>query len=168
MLLVVVLFVEAIPMGVLVGAVFDRSLQRRTRFWRRFTGIVIVVVLPELAALVAPVGEQAVVALVWGGLAWGLLLLVPSWFVLFHGWGFNPGSADDDDSGPGPEDGPPSPRSPIGGIPLPDAESSSARVRDHRPPLRAPRTRRPVRDRERPPVRLWPLRLRPRPRPGLS
>jgi hypothetical protein len=37
---------------------------------QRFAGVVIAVVLPELAAVVAPVGEQTVVVLIWGGLAW--------------------------------------------------------------------------------------------------
>lgn len=160
--LVVALSIEAIPIGVLVSAAFDRSLHRRSRFWLRFAGIGIVVVLPELAAVVAPVGEQTVGVLIWVGLAWGILLLVPSWFVLFRGWGFDPGSADDDHEGPpGPEDRRPTPPSPIGGIPLPDAEPSSARVRDHRLPRRATHRRRPVRERERPPLRLWPLRLWP-------
>jgi len=69
--LVVVLPVQAIPIGVLVGAAFDRSLHRRSRFWLRFAGIVIGVVLPELAAVSAPVGEQTVGVLIWAGLAWG-------------------------------------------------------------------------------------------------
>jgi hypothetical protein len=161
---VVVLVVETIPIGVLVSAAFDRSLRRRSRFWQRFAGIVIAIVLPELVAVVAPVSEQAFVALFWAGLGWGILLLVPSSFVLFHGWGIDPGSADDDGEGPGPEDGRPTPSPPIGGIPLPDAERSSARIRDHRPPRRAPRPRRPVRERERSPSLLWPLRLWPRER----
>lgn len=159
---VVVLSVEAIPIGVLVSAALDRSLRRRSRFWLRFTGIVIAIVLPELAAVVAPVGEQTLVTLILLGLGWGILLLVPSWSVLFHGWGQDPGSADDDGEGPGPEDGRPTPRSPIGGIPLPDSEPSSARVRDHRPPRQALRPRRPARERERSPLRLWPSRLWPR------
>jgi hypothetical protein len=125
--LVAVLSIEAIPIGALVGAAFDRSLHRRSRFWLRFAGIVIAVVLPELAAVVAPVGEQTVGVLIWVGLAWGILLLVPSWFVLFRGWGFDPGSANDDDEGPpGPEDGRPTPRSPIGG-------SHSPTQNSHRP-----------------------------------
>lgn len=151
---VVALSVETIPIGVMVGAAFDRSLRRRPRFWLRFAGIVSAIVLPELVAVVAPVGEQTVVTLILLGLGWGILLLVPSRFVLFHGWGFDPGSADDDGDGPGPEDERPTPPSPIGGIPLPDAEPSSARVRDHRPPRRAARHRRPARERERPPSPL--------------
>jgi hypothetical protein len=153
---VVVLLVETIPIGVVVGAAFDRSLCRRSRFWLRFAGVVIAIVLPELAAVVAPVDEQTVVTLILVGLGWGILLLVPSRFVLFHGWGFDPGSADDDGDGPGPEDERPTPPSPLGGIPLPDAEPSSARVRDHRPPRRAARPRRPARERERPPVTSGP------------
>jgi hypothetical protein len=58
-------------------------------------------------------------------------------------------------------DGPPTPPAPIGGIPLPDAEPSSTRVRDHRPPRPGLRPGRPVREREHLPLRLWPLRLSP-------
>jgi hypothetical protein len=134
-----------------MGAAFDRSLRRRHRFWLRFAGIVIAIMLPELAAVVAPVGEQTFVMLTLLGLAWGILLLVPSWLVLFQGWGLDPGSGDDDGEGPGPEDERPPPPSPIGGIPLPEAEPSSARVRDHRPRRRAARPRRAARERERPP-----------------
>jgi hypothetical protein len=143
---VVLLFVEAIPIGALVSAVFDRDLRRRSRFWLRFAGIVIAIVLPGLVALAVPVREQTVAMLI--GLGWGILLLVPSWFVLFQGWGLDPGSADDGD-GPGPEDARPTPPSPIGGIPLPDAEPSSARVRDHRPTTWPVPPRRPVRERDR-------------------
>jgi hypothetical protein len=142
---VVVLSVEAIPIGVLVGAASDRSLRRRPRFWLRFAAIITAIVLPDLVAVVAPVDEETIVMLILAGLGWGILLLVPSWSVLFQGWGFDPGSADDDGEGPGPEDGRPPPPSPIGGIPLPDAEQSSARVRDHRPPRREARPRRPAR-----------------------
>jgi hypothetical protein len=158
---VVALSVETIPIGVMVGAAFDRSLRRRPGFWLRFAGIVIAIVLPELVAVVAPLGEQTSVTLIVLGLGWGILLLVPSCFVLFDGWGFDPGSTDHDDEGPGPDDGRPTPPGPIGGIPLPDAEPSSARIRDHRPPRRAARPRRPDRERERSPLCLWPLRLWP-------
>jgi hypothetical protein len=147
----VALSVETIPIGVMVGAAFDRSLRRRPRFWLRFAGLVIAIVLPGLVAVFAPVGAQALVTLSLLGLGWGILLLVPSRFVLFDGWGSEPGSADDDGDGPGPDDGRPTPPSPIGGIPLPDAEPSSVRIRDHRPPRRGARHRRPARDRERGP-----------------
>lgn len=154
-----VLSVEAIPIGALISAAFDRSLCRRSSFWLRFAGLVIAIVLPELVAVVAPVGQHAAVTLFWSGLGWAILLLALSRFVLFHGWGFDPGPADEDGEGPGPGDGRPLAPAPIGGIPLPDAEPSSTRVRDHRPPRRAPRPHRPVRQREHLPSRLWPLRL---------
>jgi hypothetical protein len=54
------------------------------------------------------------------------------------------GPEDSDDGGGGgrgPDPGP-RPDAPVGGIPLPDAEQARARRRDHRAPLRVPRTRR--------------------------
>lgn len=165
-----VLSIEAIPFGVLVSFVFpgcqpDAALRgpvrRRSRFWLRFAGVVIAMLLPDLVAILAPVGEQSAGALLLSGLVWGLLLLVPSWFVLFRGSGPDPGPGEEHGDGPGPGDDRPEPPAPIGGIPLPDAEPSSTRVRDHHPPRRTARPRRPLRERERLPSRLWPLRLRP-------
>ena len=153
-----VLSVEVIPLGALIPTVFGCQLSRRSRFWLRFTGLLIVFFLPDLVAIFAPLGEQAAWTLLMGGLAWGILLVTPSRFVLFHGRGFGPGPDDEDSGGPGPGDGRPTPPEPIGGIPLPDAEPSSTRLRDHRPPRRASPPRRPVRERERLPSRLRLLR----------
>lgn len=152
---------EAILIGVLIGVVFACPLCRRSRFWLRFAGVVIAIVFPALVAILAPLGEQPKGMLFWLGLVWGILLIARSRFVLFHGWGFDPGPGDDDGEGPGPGEGRPTPPTPIGGIPLPDAEPSLTRVRDHRPPRRAPRPRRPTRPRERLLSGLWPLRLWP-------
>jgi hypothetical protein len=158
--MVMVLFVEAIPFMVLYGSLAC-PLCRRSRFWPRFTGVVIAMLLPVVAAFLAPVGEQTALILLLTGFGWGILLALSSSFVLFHGRGFDAGGGDDDGEGPGPGDGRPTPHSPIGGIPLPDAGPSSTRIRDHRPPRRTPRPRRPNRQRERLPSRLWPLRLWP-------
>ncbi|HUA06110.1 MAG TPA: hypothetical protein VMB27_19535 [Solirubrobacteraceae bacterium] len=166
---VMVLLVEAIPIGVLVGAVFPRlqldpalagpPRRRRSRFWLRLAGIVIAIWVPALVALVAPLGEQTAGPLLLAGLPWGILLVALSRFVLFDGPGLDPGSADGDDEGPGPDgDGRPTPPAPIGGIPLLDAEPFSTRVRDHRPPRRGLRPHRPVRQQERLGSRLWPVR----------
>lgn len=161
---VIVLFVEAIPISVLIAAVFpirqpDAAFswpgRRRSRFWLRFVGVVIAIMLPVLVVVFAPGGEQTAGPMLFSGLAWGMLLAVLARFVLFNGSESDPGSADEDDGGPGPGDGRPDPPAPIGGIPLPDAEPASTRVRDHRPPRSAPRHRRPVRDRERVLLRLW-------------
>jgi hypothetical protein len=166
MKVVLVLSVEAFLIGGLIGVVLGCPLCRRSRFWLRFAGVVIAIVLPALVAILAPLGEQPAGMLFWLGIVWGILPIAGSRFVLFHGWGFDPGPGDDDGEGPGPGDGRPTPPAPIGGIPLPDAEPSLTRVRDHRPPEHAPRPRRPTRPRERLPSRLWPLRLWPSWRPS--
>jgi hypothetical protein len=156
---VTVLSVEAVPFGVLIGAVLACPLCRRSRFWVRFAGVGIAILLPDLVAILAPLREQAAGMLLVLGFGWGILLIAPSRYVLFHGEGRDLGPGNEDDEGPGPGDDRPTPPAPIGGVPLPDAEPSLTRVRDHRPPQRAPRPRRPVRERERLPSRLWPLRL---------
>ena len=164
-----VLLVEVIPISLLIAGAFRRfqldpalagpPRRRRSRFWLRFAGILIAIMLPALVALVAPLGEQTAGPLLMSGLPWGIVLVALARFVLFDRPGFDPGSADGDDEGPGPGgDGRPTPPAPIGGIPLPDAEPSSTRMRDHRAPQRTRRTRRPVRQRERLISRLWPLR----------
>jgi hypothetical protein len=152
-----VLSLEAILAGVLIGGVFACSLRRRPRFWLRLVGLVIAIVLPGLVALVAPLGEQGRGMVFWLGLVWGCLLLAGSRLVLFYGWGSDPGEDERGGDGPGPGDGRrPTPPAPIGGVPLLDAEASSTRLRDHRPTQRARRPRRPVRERERSPSRVWP------------
>jgi hypothetical protein len=150
---VIVLSLEAIPIGALVSATFDRSLRRRSRFRLRLAGVVIAMLLPALVTIAAPLSDQAATTLFLLGLGWGLLLFALSSFFLFQGRDFESGPADDDDGGggdgPGPEDDRPTPPAPIGGIPLPDAQQSATRLRDHPLPRPAVRPRRPVRDRER-------------------
>jgi hypothetical protein len=157
---VMVFSVEAIPIGALIGAVFACPLSRRSNFWLRLTAVVITMLLPALVASLAPLPEQTAGMLLLLGFVWGILLLAPSRFVLFQGRGFGPGADDEDGRGPGPGpgDGGPTPTAPVGGIPLPDAEPSSKRVRDHPPPRPSPRRRRPALPRERPPSRPRPLR----------
>lgn len=156
---VLVVSFEALLVGVLIGVVFACSLCRRSGFWHRLVALVIAAVLPGLVALVAPLGEQGRGMVFWWGLLWGSLVLAGSRFALFHGRGAAPGDGEEGDEGPGPEDGRrPTPPAPLGGVPLPDAASSSTRLRDHHPTPPTRRVRRPVRERERPPSRLWPLR----------
>jgi hypothetical protein len=163
------LLVEAIPISILVwyavpGHALDPALARpprprRSRFWLRFVGVLIAMMLPALVALVAPLREQTAGPLLLSGLPWGVVLVALSRFVLFDGPESDRGSADGDDGGPGPGgNGRPTPLGPIGGIPLLDAEPSAKRLRDHRPPRPGWRPRRPVRQRERLVSRLWPLR----------
>lgn len=150
--------VAGIPLGVLVSAVRDRSLRRRDRFWLRLTAFVVCVCLPDLLFLggsaIGLVGGDAVMPLL-AGLLWGLLLLALAPSVLFQGPGFDPGTPPDDDGG-GPghgDDRPRTPTLPIGGLPLPDAEQSSVRLRGPRPGRR-PLERRPAREPTRTPSRL--------------
>jgi len=142
----VVLSVEAIPIGALISSAFDSSLLRRSGFWLRVAAVAIAMLPPALTTIVAPVGEDAALMLILAGLGWGLLLVALSRFVLFYGPGFGPGPAGDDGDGPGPEDDRPTPPTPVGGIPLLDARPSAIRRRDdhHRRPSIRPR--RPVRE----------------------
>jgi len=157
----VTLSIEAIPVGALISAAFERTLPRRSRFWPRVAALVTAMLLPSLVAIVAPVGEQAAVVLLFGGLGWGLLLFALSWFMLFHRGDLGPGATDDDSDGPGPEDDRPTPLAPVGGIPLPDATPSRTRLRDHRLPRPQVLPRRRVRERERRLPRVLPLRVWP-------
>ena len=163
MKVVLVVSAEAILIGALIGVVLGCPLCRRSRFWLRFAGVVIAIVLPALLSLVAilaTLGEQTAGMLFWLGLMWGMLLIATSRSVLFRGRGLDPGPDDDDGEGPGPGDGRPTPPSPIGGIPLTQNLHSRvcATIARRR---RATRPRRPVRQRERLVARLWPFRLWP-------
>jgi hypothetical protein len=88
MKVVLVLSVEAILIAALLGVVVGCALCRRSRFWLRFAGVAIAIVLPGLLAFVAMLarlGEQTAGMLFWLGIVWGILLIVPSRFVLFQG-----------------------------------------------------------------------------------
>ena len=76
------------------------------------------------------------------------LILVPA--LLFRADSSPSSSSDDDGGGTGPPESPP-PDPGAGGIPLPDAEQSSQRVRDHVRPKRRWLRRRPAREPERNP-----------------
>jgi hypothetical protein len=155
------LSLETIPLGILLSAAWDhRSWRRRSRFWLRLAAIVIFVMLPELI-LIAGSGarvfdDQTVTVLLWAGLVWGGATATVTPLLLFHRPGPSPGS-DDGPDGPDPDDEPPSPRRPDGGIPLPDARQPAIRTRgDHRG-RRATHPRRPVHPPRRAPSRVRPL-----------
>ncbi|SRR5579884_3028025 len=150
----VVLSLAAIPVGVLVSTVRDPTMHRRPRFVPRLAGLVGCMVLPWVVTLIAPVGDQAVVTLLLLGLAWALLLVVLAPRLLFGGPGSDHGPSDGGGPGPRPGDDRPPPRPPGGGIPLPDAEQSAARVRGPHKPGRAVRFRRGAREHERRPSRV--------------
>jgi hypothetical protein len=158
---VVVLCFESLPFAVLTSVVSGRARSRRSKFWLRLFAVALGMLLPDLAALALRSDEQTAGVLLWIGFVWGLALAAAAAFLLFRPEGRDPGPGDDGGEGPDSGDSRPTPPSPIGGIPLPDAEPSSTRLRDHRPLPRAPRPRRPSRRRERVPSRLWQSRLRP-------
>jgi hypothetical protein len=151
---VIVLSLAAIPLGVLIGAARDPTLHRRSRFWLRFAVLVSCMVPPWTVGVVAPVSKHGVPTLLLLGLAWALLLVALAPLLLFHGAGSDPGPSDDPGGGPGPGHDRPTPPRPIGGIPLPDADPPSSRVRGPHRPHRPLRPRRGDRERERRPARL--------------
>lgn len=141
---VVVLFVEIIPVSALMGAVSACPLPRRSGFLIRLFAILVAMLMPALVAATAPFGEDAKGMLLWSGFAWGLLLAGAARFVLFRGQADDPGPSNGDggDHG-GPGSDQPNTRPPTGGIPLNGAEPSSIRVRDHarrRPDRGSPRS----------------------------
>jgi hypothetical protein len=158
---VIVLSLATIPLGVLISALRDPTLRRRSRFWQRFAGLVICMFLPWMVGLVGALSEQAAFTLLCLGLAWALLLVALAPLLLFRGPGSDPGSSDDGGGGPGPGDDRRPPDRPVGGIPLPDGAQPASRVRGHHTPRRAVHPRRAVRGRERRPSRV--LRMRPWP-----
>jgi hypothetical protein len=148
-LVLVVLSVEAIPIGALISIALDHSARRRSGFWLRVVGVALAILAPGLVSVVAPAGEDAALILILASLGWGLVLVAVSRFVLFHGPGFGPGPADDDGDGPGPGDDRPTPPPPTGGIPLLDAGPAATRLRDQHRRRRSIGPRRPVRERRR-------------------
>ena len=158
--------VAALPLGVLVSAVWDRSVRRRSRFGVRLLALVACMAIPWLVGLLAPVGEQLAGVLLWSGLAWALMLAALAPLLLFHRPDFGPGGAEGDWPGPGrgPEDDPRPPDRPTGGIPLPSTDRSHTRRRRSSFPRRVSHPWAPGRDPERRPPRvrpLWPWPPRP-------
>lgn len=149
----IVLSLAAIPLSVLIGALRDPTMHRRSRFWLRFAALVTGMVLPWMVELVAPVSEQAGLKLLFLGLVWALVLVALAPLLLFRASGSDPGPSDDGGGGPGPEDDRRPPDRPIGGIPLPDAEQPASRVRGPHQPRHSVRPRRAARERERRPSR---------------
>jgi hypothetical protein len=158
--LVSVLAMEAIPLGILVSALLDSSLRHRARFALRLAGFTVIQAAPA-GVLVAGMALRVLSEQAVGEL---LAVCVLSVFVspalmpilLFHGPDQSgpSGKNDDEDHGPGPGRNGPLPPRPIGRLPLPDAEPSSARTRGPLPlaPFRWPR--RPAHEPDRTPSRL--------------
>jgi len=111
-----------------------------------------------LVMLVPSVGDDTLKGLLMLSLIWLFcsLLLTPA--ILFPDSGSPPPRSDGGDGGGGggggdPPERSPKPTVPRGGIPLPDAEQSRKRVRDHRRPAwRRLHPRRPAREPERAPT----------------
>jgi hypothetical protein len=165
---VVILFLAALPLSIVGSVARERSERRRSRFWARVAALVIGAMLPWTPALFGAVGEDGFGTLLWVGLAWALMLVALSPFVLFGGPEPDPGASSevhgDDGPGGGPDRDRPLPDHPRGGIPLPDAEPSGTRLRGPHSPRRAARPRRQPRKPQRRPSRLSPLRPWPYPR----
>jgi hypothetical protein len=143
--------------GALVAATDRVAVERRSHFRLRLT-VLALAPLTVTLALMAAVTQgllssevarmlEAFLPLI-GGPA---LMLVPAF--LFRGLGPSSGPSDGDGGGGGggPDRPPEPPATPRGGLPLPDAEQSRVRLRDHdRPAFRRPARRRPARE----PVRV--------------
>jgi hypothetical protein len=157
--MVVLGVVATLPLGVLLSAVWGRSLRRRSRFELRLLAVVACMAIPWLVAWFAPISEQLVGVLLWSGLAWALLLAVLAPLLLFHRPDLGPGEAEGDWPGPGrgPDDDPRPPDRPTGGIPLRGTHRPHARRRRPPFPRRVSHPRDPGRDPERRPIRVRPL-----------
>ncbi len=133
---------------VTVCVVAGRAMGRRSNFWARvLLGCLSVPALVLSVALVAP---QAAVALAWLMLM-AAFIVVPA--VSCLGPDSLPGASEEDDGGgSGPDRPPVSPDPPNGGVPLPDADPSRTRLRDHGSPRIRYVTRWRSREPERGPV----------------
>jgi hypothetical protein len=108
--------------------------ERRSHFWLR---VVLLAVVPAVLPVMLAAGERSGVLSSRALESDGPILVVACAMtliflplLLYRASGAAPGDSEDgNDSGPGPPPGPPPP--PHGGIPLPDAEQSRARLRDH-------------------------------------
>jgi hypothetical protein len=140
--------------------------QRRSHFWVRFS--LAFLGLPSLLAIFVWVAWLNVVSDGAGKVFFPVLLLlgvVALMFVpglLYRGTIAPPGSSESDGGGgSGPRPPGPSPSDPRGGIPLPDADQASARVRDHNSPkFEDQKRRRPTHDSPRTPAKRPSMSLR--------
>ena len=133
--------------------------ERKPHFWLRVAVLPLVptaiaAVLIALGALgVLPDGVAAMLLMNVVFLTIPAIMLVP---VLLYRRPGPPADSSDDDGGGGPGSGPPParPTPPPGGAPLPDAEQSRTRIREHgRRVFGGPRPPRPVREPHRAPAR---------------
>jgi hypothetical protein len=127
--------------------------RRSVTFVVRIAFFGLLLVAPLLLVLAAaamppglPVRVEGTLLLVCGIWFFSAILLVPA--VIFRDSGSSPSDGDGGGGGGGPPPRPPLPPAPPrGGIPLPDAEQSSTRLRDHgRPARRGLVRRRPARE----------------------
>jgi hypothetical protein len=120
--------------------------QRREHFWLRLLAAPVVpAVACAIASLIVPIWKMQAVVMAFWVLAIPALMLLPT--LLYRPSGPPPGPGGDEGGGRGPEPPRPAPTRPRGGIPLPDAEQSRARMRDHlRPRLTDRGPRRPARE----------------------
>ena len=154
------LFAFVLCGGALVAASDRIALERRSHFRRRLAGLAVapfalaavLVGAVKLGVLPAQVARVLVAFLPL--LVGPALMFIPAF--LFRGMGPSSGPSDGEGGGGGgrgPDRPHEPPATPRGGIPLPDAEQSRVRLRDHnRPGLRRPPIRRPAREPQRVPA----------------
>ena len=130
------------------------DLERRSHFWLRM--FLVCLSLPALLLLILAanllnvLSEHAALVLATM-VVFAALLAVPA--SLCRSPDSSPGPSDDESGGgPGPDRPPASPEPPRGGVPLPDADLSRIRVRDHGSPKIRSVKRRRAREPEREPV----------------
>lgn len=116
---------------VTVCVVAGLAIGRRSHFWARvLLGCLLLPFSVLFVALVAP--NQVAVALAWLILI-AAFIIVPAWSCQ-SSESFPGPSRGEDGGGPGPGRPPAPPEPPDGGVPLPDADPSRTRLRDHGSP----------------------------------
>lgn len=133
-----------IGIGLVAGPAMGR--QRRSHFGMRVLLTTIGLLTALLLVTIQNGALETVAIRIW--IALTALALVSAPFVWFRKPDRFPGSSEPDGpGGSGPDRPPPSRPSPIGGVPLPDADQARARVRDHsRQALIDRPSRRPARE----------------------
>ena len=141
-----------------LGVAAGPSNQRRPHFWvRLLLAPLIAGCLVLLVMAVTPKDSRRGVLQALTLLALPALMLAPP--LLYRRPGPSSDSGEDDGGGSGPDTPPSPPPAPRGGIPLPDAEPASVRLRDHTAAgLSERRARRPSREPERAPTPRSPAR----------
>jgi hypothetical protein len=150
-----IIFVPVVELGLVAACLSAGSdLERRSHFWLRM--FLVCLSLPAVLMLIVAANRLNVLsehaALVLATVAvFAALLAMPA--LLCRTPESSPGPSDDEGGGgPAPDRPPASPESPRRGVPLPDADPSRIRLRDHDSPKIRSVKRRRAREPEREPV----------------